>query len=222
MEGWIKVYRKLIDNPLWHSERFTRSQAWIDLLLLANHKPNIVFIRGNEVKTERGDLCYSIVSLSKRWCWNERTVNKFISWLENQEMIQSRKNNITTIISIKNYDSYQGSTEQSTEQSTEPIQSRVQTNKNDKNVKNEKNSKNFVIPSFEELKKYAEEIQYLTFNPDAFINWYEATGWMIGKNKMKSWKAAVRTWKARTFISPGNNGNGKSGNNETLILTSEN
>jgi hypothetical protein len=27
-----------------------------------------------------------------------------------------------------------------------------------------------------------------------FINFYESKGWMVGKNKMKDWKAAIRTW----------------------------
>ena len=32
---------------------------------------------------------------------------------------------------------------------------------------------------------------------DAFVNFYESKGWMIGKNKMKDWKAAVRTWERK-------------------------
>ena len=31
---------------------------------------------------------------------------------------------------------------------------------------------------------------------EKFVNFYEAKGWQIGKNKMKDWKAAVRTWKS--------------------------
>jgi hypothetical protein len=29
---------------------------------------------------------------------------------------------------------------------------------------------------------------------DAFVDFYESKGWLVGKNKMKDWKAAVRTW----------------------------
>ncbi len=132
MEGWIKVHRQICENEFWLSERFTKAQAWIDLLLLASHKPNTFFIRGNEVNLERGQLGYSIKGLSERWKWNERTVDKFLKMLSNREMIQCRKTFITTTITIKNYDIYQSSTEQTTAQS----KSRIHTNKN---VKNEEN-----------------------------------------------------------------------------------
>ena len=29
---------------------------------------------------------------------------------------------------------------------------------------------------------------------DRFVDFYESKGWMVGKNKMKDWRAAVRTW----------------------------
>jgi DNA-binding transcriptional regulator YhcF (GntR family) len=144
--GWIKLQRQILENPLWTSERFSRGQAWIDLILRANHKPNLIRIRGNEVRTERGELCWSIKSLANIWQWNERTVNKYLSLLKKEGMIQYRKSNVTTVISILKYDYYQGSTEQNTEQSTEQstqaLQNRVHTNKNVKNVKKDKNDKN--------------------------------------------------------------------------------
>ncbi len=54
----------------------------------------------------------------------------------------------------------------------------------------------FAPPSLEEVKKYCEERKN-TINPQSWIDFYESKGWMIGKNKMKSWKAAVRTWEGR-------------------------
>jgi hypothetical protein len=148
--GWVKLHRQIVDNSLWTAERFTRAQAWLDLILLANHKQNLLFIRGNEVKTQRGELCWSILSLAKRWQWNERTVDKYLKWLSKEGMIHYIKSPVTTIISVLKYDFYQGSTEQSTvqnteqsaEQNTEALLNRVHTNKNVKKVKNEKNDKN--------------------------------------------------------------------------------
>ena len=37
-QGWIKLHRTLQDNKLWYSEPLTKGQAWVDLILLANHK----------------------------------------------------------------------------------------------------------------------------------------------------------------------------------------
>jgi len=54
--------------------------------------------------------------------------------------------------------------------------------------------KSFVRPSPEEVGSYAESINF-ELDGAAFVDYYDSKGWMIGKNKMKDWKAAVRTWK---------------------------
>jgi hypothetical protein len=54
----------------------------------------------------------------------------------------------------------------------------------------------FLKPSIEEVKAYCDERKN-GIDPEAFINFYESKGWMIGKNKMKEWKAAVRTWEQK-------------------------
>ncbi len=138
-DGYIKLHRQITENELWHSERFTKAQAWVDLLLLATYKQRTIFIRGIELKLNPGDLCYSQLTLSKRWKWNERTVNKFLTALQNREMIQTRITNVTTIISILKWNEYQFTTEQSTEQNTEQMQTRIQTNKKGKKGNNIKN-----------------------------------------------------------------------------------
>lgn len=53
--------------------------------------------------------------------------------------------------------------------------------------------KNFKIPTLEEVKAYCIERKN-GIDPQSFIDFYSAKGWMIGKNKMKDWKASVRTW----------------------------
>ena len=35
---------------------------------------------------------------------------------------------------------------------------------------------------------------------EAFVAFYESKGWMIGKNKMKSWKSAIVTWEKRNGL----------------------
>ena len=60
---------------------------------------------------------------------------------------------------------------------------------------NNTNNKNtFIRPKAEEVNAYAIEIGF-TLDGSQFIDHYEARGWLIGKNPMKDWKAAVRTWK---------------------------
>jgi len=59
-----------------------------------------------------------------------------------------------------------------------------------------KKSNKFIPPTLEEVKAYCQERKN---NVDAnkFVDFYESKGWMIGKNKMKDWKAAVRTWERK-------------------------
>lgn len=140
-EGFIKLHRQITENEFYFSERFTKLQAWVDLLLLATYKHRTIFIRGIELKLNPGDICYSQLSLSKRWKWNERTVNKFLTALQNREMIQTRITNVTTIISILKWNEYQFTTEQTTEQ----MQTKIQTNKKVKKINTQFSIENIPI-----------------------------------------------------------------------------
>ena len=53
--------------------------------------------------------------------------------------------------------------------------------------------KKFTPPTLEEVETYCKE-RNNTVDAETFINFYESKGWFVGKNKMKDWKAAVRTW----------------------------
>lgn len=55
----------------------------------------------------------------------------------------------------------------------------------------------FIKPSIQEVADYAASLGYSGFNTERFYAYYESNGWMVGKNKMKDWKAAVRNWYAR-------------------------
>lgn len=57
----------------------------------------------------------------------------------------------------------------------------------------EKAPKKFIPPTIDEVKAYCKERKN-SVDPETFVNFYEAKGWMVGKNKMKDWKAAIRTW----------------------------
>ncbi len=54
----------------------------------------------------------------------------------------------------------------------------------------------FVPPSVDEVRTYCQERKN-GINAAAFIDFYEARGWMLNKTKMKDWRAAVRTWERR-------------------------
>ena len=154
MDGWIKLHRQIQDNIIWQEKPFHKALAWIDLLLLANHKDKKVLIDNEVVIIERGQLHTSILKLADRWGWNRKTVSSFLNLLENEEMITQKRTARGTTLTIVNYGFYQNDgttdgTSERTPEGTTPGQpngqlwdSQTDTNKNIKNYKNDKNEKN--------------------------------------------------------------------------------
>lgn len=119
--SWIRLHRKIMDDPLYFAEPFTKMQAWIDLLLLANFADRVTFIRGNRVTIKRGQLAYSREWFSGRWRWSRGRVERFLLMLENDRKIVQQKSRLISIVTIVNYDFYQNSekTERETNGTTE-------------------------------------------------------------------------------------------------------
>lgn len=149
MQGWVKLHRSLANHELWLSEKFTKGQAWVDLLMLANHTSATIFIRGNEICITRGQLCWSQENLGLRWRWHRATVSRYLRMLELRGMLHVSINALTSIITILNYDRLQSNvaTQPPTDCTTERQQNvpqndnRTDTNKNGKNDINDNHDK---------------------------------------------------------------------------------
>lgn len=145
-DGWIKLHRKLLDNPLWCCEPFTRGQAWVDLILLANHEYGFFYKRGVKIELQRGQCGVSEVGLSERWKWSRTKVKKFINDLEKEQQIIHQQNNVTQIVTIVKYDEYQTKEQQTIQQKDSKSAAEVQQksiNKNNKEELEEKNDKEY-------------------------------------------------------------------------------
>lgn len=59
-------------------------------------------------------------------------------------------------------------------------------------------SKRFVPPTIEQVKEYCTERKN-SVDAERFVSYYDSNGWKVGKNPMKDWKAAVRTWERSGF-----------------------
>lgn len=66
------------------------------------------------------------------------------------------------------------------------------------NIKKEYKERKFLKPTIEEIKEYCDG-RNNGISPNAFYDFYESKDWYVGKNKMKDWKASVRTWEQRTI-----------------------
>lgn len=145
--GWIKLNRSIQENWLWEEKPFDKKSAWIDLLLMANHKNN-KFPLGNEIiEVEQGSFVTSEIKLMNRWGWSKTKLRNFLKLLESEKMITKVVDRKKTTISIVNYKVYQGSEDQekTTEKPQEDQEKTIEkpqedTNKNDNNEKNDKNN----------------------------------------------------------------------------------
>lgn len=142
-KGWIKLHRKISDNPLWLSEKFTRGQAWIDLILLANYADSYFWKRGIKTEVKRGQVAISEVGYADRWGWSRNKVRKFLSELEAEHQIKQQKSNVTLIVTIINYDEYQKKEQQTEHQIEQQIEHQTEqqkdTSKEEKEYKEDKN-----------------------------------------------------------------------------------
>ena len=68
----------------------------------------------------------------------------------------------------------------------------------------QKKTKKFIKPTIEEINAYCLERKN-KIDAGHFFDYYESKGWKIGKNPMKDWKAAVRTWERQEFNKDGKN-----------------
>lgn len=208
MQGWIKLHRQLLDNPIVTKDA-DHLAVWIYLLLKATHDEYPVVFGGNKIVLRPGELITGRKKIAEAVGVNESKVFRILRTFKNEQQIEQQTSNQNSLISILNWNLYQSSEHQDEQrvniQCTTDEQ-QVNTNKKDKNIKNER--KIFVPPSVEEVREYCVERKN-GIDAEYFVSSYEAKGWMIGKSKMKDWKAAVRTWE-RNNKQKGNKQNGHS------------
>jgi len=108
LNGWIKLHRRILDHHLWPRKRaYTRLEAWLDLIMSANHRP---VKRRHNLKIHiitRGQVPTSIGSIAKRWKWSHGKVRRFLEMLKNDSMIDLKTEGGFSLVSICNYETYQ-------------------------------------------------------------------------------------------------------------------
>lgn len=143
------MHRRMLNNPMWLSEPFTRAQAWVDMLLIANRNPSYLRIRGNRIDIPVGGIGRSNESLCERWKWSRGKLNRYLKELEKDGQIVQQKSRVLSVITICNYEHYQvgdttdSTTDGTTDGTTDEHQTVQQTvhEQESKEVKKEKNKR---------------------------------------------------------------------------------
>lgn len=199
-EAFIKIHRKMLDWE-WYKDTNTFC-LFLHCLLIANWKDGKFM--GYEIP--RGSFVSSYSQLAQQTSMSIQNVRTAINHLKSTGELTVNSHTKFSVFTVVNYNRYQDDNRQANKQLTNNQQA---TNKQlttieeykeykekeeVKEVKN--NNKRFVPPTVEEVRSYCKE-RNNGINAERFIDFYEAKGWMLGKNKMKDWKAAVRTWEGR-------------------------
>lgn len=170
MQGYIKIHRKIQECWLWQ-DKFSKGQAWIDLLLRANHKDNKICINGELINIPRGTFFTSIEKLKEAWKWDRKTVMSFLTLLENDNMIVQERTPKGTTLTIVNYEVYQDNSFSLDTQTDNTMDRgmdnrtdiktdiKTDTNNNDNNIKNDNNIIKKKNNKKKKLPPYSDEFE---------------------------------------------------------------
>ena len=190
-DGFIFLHRKISDWE-WYSDANTM-RLFIHCLIKANYKDK----QWHGILIKKGSFITSYEKLSIELGLTIRQIRTAIDKLKTTSEITYQSTNQYSIISINNWNKFQEDNRQNDNQMTIKRQTNdkqmTTTNKENKENKENKDNKLFIVPKVEEIENYCSELNY-NIDAEAFFDFYQSKGWMVGKNKMKDWKAAVRNW----------------------------
>ena len=146
MQGWIKMHRKIMEWE-WYTDPNT-ARLFLHLILSANHKAGSY--KGIDI--DRGQLITGRNKLSERTGISVRSIRTCLSRLEDTGEISIKPTNKYSLITICNYETYQGDIPLSDQHLTNKRPSSDQQATTNKNVKNENNKKIKDIIDFLNLK----------------------------------------------------------------------
>lgn len=179
--SYIKLYRSLMDNPIWSDKPFSRGQAWVDLLMLAKWKDEK---KMNGQTLHRGEVGVSKLWLADRWGWSRRKVTRFLSVLEVTKMCTVKSTTNGTTLTIENYNIYQGEgTTEGTTEGTISAQRMVQRAPTLKEIKNSNKEKNIIKREMNKEKRETVPEAHSQFAPYKAALMAEAAQRIVAQEK---------------------------------------
>lgn len=213
MKGYIKIHRKFRDWE-WYSEPVVKD-VFLHLLITASWEDSRY--KGHEIKA--GQTIITVSGLANELGVSTRQVRTAMEKLESTGEITRKTTNRFTVVTVENWSLYQADYDDDDKRMANKRQTddkqmtngcqtddkrtlykeykktRIQENNNSAcaRVSHGDGVSKFVKPTLQEVKAYCIE-RGNDVDPERFMNHYESNGWMVGRNKMKDWRAAVRNW----------------------------
>ena len=204
---YIKLYRRILNNPVVCKDA-DHFSIWVYLLLVATHTEREKIFKGKKITLNPGQLITGRIAISEKLSISQSKVQRVLKNLENEQQIEQQTSNRNRLITILNWNDYQGNEQQNEQQvnnkrttSEQP----VNTYKNDKNVKNDKKEiyseisdlYNSICLSFPRLTKLSDarkkaiKARFNTYTIEDFRRLFtmaEESDFLKGKND-RNWSA---------------------------------
>ena len=192
-KDYILFYLKLLCESVDHEGnlRFSEQIPYNDDMLATITNTNVDIVRSAiKVFTELqmmdilddGTVFMREVERMIGSCANNDNANRQRRFRENQKMIALQ-------------DRYESVTKSNESKSKSKSKSQIE----EKESKERETAKRFIPPTVDEVRSYCEERKN-NVDAEKFVDFYESKGWMVGKSKMKDWRASVRTWEKEDRI----------------------
>lgn len=154
VNGFIKYYRKILDNPIIckDSEHFA---IWSYLLLNATHTEQEKMFNGQKITLKKGQLITSRKSISEQFNISESKCERVFKLFKNEQMIEQQtcsKNRLITIVKWNDYQSSGQQNEQQVDNKWTTTEQQVDTNNKDKKEKKDKNDNKKSYGTFKNVK----------------------------------------------------------------------
>jgi len=152
MEGWISVYRKILDSPVVckDSDYFA---VWMYLLLNATHKQYETIFEGKKIVLKKGQLITGRKVITGKFKnISESKVQRILKNLEIEHQIEQQTGTKNRLISILNWEHYQQSEQQNEQQVNNKRTTSEQQVNTYNNTNNEISNNNYVCNSGDQIK----------------------------------------------------------------------
>tara|TARA_R100001480_G_scaffold1874_1_gene5953 strand:+ start:1290 stop:1949 length:660 start_codon:yes stop_codon:yes gene_type:complete len=180
-----------IPKEIWLNEKLT-IQEKIFLVEIDSLDNESGCFAGNAYFSEFFGISKTRVSLVIKSLIEKGFVSSTTVYKEGTKQILKRVLNIC-------YRPYTTKVKEGTQQKLKDNNTSISNTVNNTNKRESPPSKKFTPPTLIELSEYMQEQEFKDIPSESmkFMDHYESVGWMVSKNKMRCWKAAVRNWKRR-------------------------
>jgi len=193
-QGWIKLYRKLLNSPIFSSEKGLK--VWVWCLLKATHSGYEQYVGRSLVKLNPGQFVFGRQVASGELRMKQSTVWGWICQLKSDSYIDIIPSSKYSVISIKNWSDYQGFDSQSDNKKTTDEQ-QMDTNKNVKNDKNNiySSRKSLTDEVCEEISnQYSVSLKAVKDLRDDLVLYCDSKA-----KKYSNYKATLQNWVRRAI-----------------------